>query len=127
MIMASGVVDVRVTGAVGTIVLNRQERRNALSRAMVAGLQQALDDLHQEKRVRAVVLTGAGTAFCAGLDIHEMQSLANLPEQEQEREWGAAAEAYRELVADMLEFPKPIIASVNGPAAGGGAGLVLAR
>ena len=126
MYMASGVVDVRVTGAVGTIVLNRQERRNALSRAMVAELQQAFDDLHLEKRVRAVVLTGAGTAFCAGLDIHEMQSLAGLPEQEKEQQWGEAADAYRELVAQMIEFPKPIIASVNGPAVAGGAGLVLA-
>ena len=126
MYMASGMVDVRVTGAVGTIVLNRQERRNALSRAMVAELQQAFDDLHLEKRVRAVVLTGAGTTFCAGLDIHEMHSLDSLPEQEKAQHWGEAADTYRELVAQMIEFPKPIIASVNGPAVAGGAGLVLA-
>jgi enoyl-CoA hydratase/carnithine racemase len=126
MYMASGVVDVRVTGAVGTIVLNRPGRRNALSRAMVAELQQALGDLHQEKRVRAVVLTGAGTAFSAGMDIHEMHSLAELPADEKERHWGDAAEAYRELVVEMIGFPKPIIASVNGPAVAGGAGLVLA-
>lgn len=126
MYMPSGVVDVRVTGAVGTIVLNRQERRNALSRDMVAQLQQAFDDLHLEKRVRAVVLTGAGTAFSSGLDVHEMQSLAALPEQEQEQEWGDSADAFRELVVQMIQFPKPIIASVNGPAVAGGAGLVLA-
>src|SRR3990172_2764814 len=126
MYMASGVVDVRVTGAVGTILLNRQERRNALSRAMVAELQQALEDLHLEKRVRAVVLTGAGTAFCSGLDVHEMQSLADLPSEQKEQQWGDAVDAYRELVVQMIEFPKPIIASVNGPAVAGGAGLVLA-
>jgi methylglutaconyl-CoA hydratase len=126
MYMASGVVDVRVTGAVGTIVLNRAERRNALSRTMVAELGQAFDDLHVEKRVRAVVLTGAGTAFCSGLDVHEMKSLDGLPDQEREQQWGDAADAYRELVAQMIEFPKPIIASVNGPAVAGGAGLVLA-
>jgi enoyl-CoA hydratase/carnithine racemase len=126
MYMASGVVDVRVTGAVGTIVLNRAERRNALSQAMIAELGQALDDLHLEKRVRAVVLTGAGTAFCSGLDVHEMKSLEELPEREKEQHWGEAADAYRELVAQMIEFPKPIIASVNGPAVAGGAGLVLA-
>jgi enoyl-CoA hydratase/carnithine racemase len=126
MYMASGVVDVRVTGAVGTILLNRQQRRNALSRTMIAELQQALDDLHLEKCVRAVVLTGAGTAFCSGLDVHEMHSLADLPDHERERQWGDAAEAYRELIVQMIEFPKPIIASVNGPAVAGGAGLVLA-
>jgi enoyl-CoA hydratase/carnithine racemase len=126
MYMASGVVDVRVTGAVGTILLHRAERRNALSRAMIAEMQQALDDLHLEKRVRAVVLTGAGTAFCSGLDVHELHSLDGLPEQEKVQQWGAAADAYRELVARLIEFPKPIIASVNGPAVAGGAGLVLA-
>jgi methylglutaconyl-CoA hydratase len=126
MYMASGVIDVRVTGAVGTILLNRQERRNALSRGMVEDLQQAFDDLHLEKRVRAVVLTGAGTAFCSGLDVHEMHSLDGLSDQERMQQWGAAAEAYRDLVAQMIEFPKPIIASVNGPAVAGGAGLVLA-
>jgi methylglutaconyl-CoA hydratase len=126
MYMASGVVDVRVTGAVGTILLNHDERRNALSRTMVAELQQAFADLHREKRVRAVVLTGAGTAFSSGLDVHEMHSLDALPEAEKEQQWGDVADAYRELVTQMLELPKPIIASVNGPAVAGGAGLVLA-
>ena len=55
-----------------------------------------------------------------------MHSLDELPEQEKEQQWGEAADAYRELVAQMIEFPKPIIASVNGPAVAGGAGLVLA-
>lgn len=126
MYMANGVVELRVDGAIGTILLKREERRNALSRSMVAELQHAFDDLHREKRVRSIVLTGAGTAFSSGLDVHEMHSLAELPEAEKEQEWGAAADAYRELVTQMLEFPKPIIASVNGPALAGGAGLVLA-
>ena len=94
--------------------------------AMVAELQQAFDDLHLEKRVRAVVLTGAGTAFCSGLDVHEMHSLDGLSDQEKNQQWGDAAESFRELIAQMIEFPKPIIASVNGPAVAGGAGLVLA-
>ena len=56
---------------------------------MVAELQQAFDDLHLEKRVRAVVLTGAGTAFCSGLDVHEMHSLDGLPDAGEERSNGA--------------------------------------
>jgi methylglutaconyl-CoA hydratase len=126
MYMPASAVDVKVTGAVGTIVLNRPERRNALTRAMVGQLQQALGDLHSEKRVRAVVLTGAGSAFCAGMDVHEMQSATELPSTERDKEWGDAAEDYRELIVQMVEMPKPILASVNGPAVAGGAGLVLA-
>jgi methylglutaconyl-CoA hydratase len=126
MYMAANAVDVKVTGAVGTIVLNRPERRNALTRSMVGQLQQALGDLRAEKRVRAVVLTGAGSAFCAGMDVHEMHSATELPEAERAKEWGDAAEAYRELIVQMIEMPKPILASVNGPAVAGGAGLVLA-
>jgi enoyl-CoA hydratase/carnithine racemase len=117
---------VKVTGGVGTIVLNRPQRRNALTRAMIAQLVDALGDLHLEKRVRSIVLTGAGTAFCAGMDVHEMHAAATLPDAEKSQDWGDTANAYRELVTKMLELPKPIIASVNGPAIAGGAGLVLA-
>jgi enoyl-CoA hydratase/carnithine racemase len=126
MYMSSNAVDVKVTEPVGTILLNRPQRRNALSRSILAQLGEALGDLHLEKRVRAIVLTGAGTAFCAGMDVHEMHAAATLPDHEKQQDWGDTAEAYREVVTQMLELPKPIIASVNGPAVAGGAGLVLA-
>jgi methylglutaconyl-CoA hydratase len=126
MYMSSSAVEVKITGPVGTIVLNRPGRRNALSRSMIAQLQEALSDLHLEKRVRAIVLTGAGSAFCAGMDLHEMHAAATLPEEEKNQEFGDTAEEYRELIEQMIELPKPIIASVNGPAVAGGAGLVLA-
>ena len=124
--MTSNAIDIKVTGVIGTIVLNRPQRRNALTRAMLAQLSEALSDLHLEKRVRAVVLTGAGSAFCAGMDVHEMQHVATLSEEAQRQNWGDTAEAYCELVTQMMQLPKPIIASVNGPAVAGGAGLVLA-
>ncbi len=126
MYMSSSAIEVKVTGNVGTIVLSRPGRRNALTQAMVDELRQAFGDLHLERRVRAVVLTGAGSAFCAGMDVRELHALADLPDGEKARLWGEAAAAYRDLVVDMLELPKPIIASVNGPAVAGGAGLVLA-
>src|SRR3972149_6879249 len=66
MYMASGVVDVRVTGSVGTILLNRPQRRNALSRAMGAELQQAFDDLHLERRGGGGVVARAGAGVCGG-------------------------------------------------------------
>lgn len=108
----------------GTIVLNRPDKRNALSRQMLSDLMQALDDLHQERKVRAVILTGAGTAFCAGMDLAEMQATAQQPDAY--AQWHQDAIAYRELIDKMLLFPKPIIAAVNGPAVAGGAGLILA-
>lgn len=117
-------VTVKVNHPSGTIVLNRPEKRNAISRQMMADFAQALDDLHQERKVRAVILTGAGTAFCAGMDLAEMQATSAQPDSL--LQWHNDAVAYRELIDKMLRFPKPIIAAVNGPAAAGGAGLILA-
>jgi len=108
----------------GTIVLNRPDKRNAISRQMLADLSQALDDLHQERKVRAVILTGAGTAFCAGMDLGEMQATAAQPDAL--LHWHTDAVQYRELLTKMLHFPKPLIAAVNGPAVAGGVGLLLA-
>ncbi len=108
----------------GTIVLNRADKRNALTRSMIRDLQQAFSDLHQEKRVRAVILTGDGPAFCAGMDLAEMRETAERDDAQEM--WQYDARVYEELVESMLRFPKPIIAAVNGPAIAGGMGLVLA-
>jgi enoyl-CoA hydratase/carnithine racemase len=108
----------------GTIILNRPDKRNALSRELLADLEQALGDLHLERRVRAVVLTGAGPAFCAGMDLREM--LATSQEPDALEQWHRDATVYHDLILTMLRFPKPLIASVNGPALAGGAGLMLA-
>ncbi len=108
----------------GTILLNRPEKRNALSRSMIRDIQQAFEDLHQERNVRAVILTGSGTAFCAGMDLQEMKETARRDDAQQM--WQYDARIYQELIEYMLRFPKPIIAAVNGPAVAGGAGLVLA-
>jgi len=108
----------------GTIILNRPEKRNALSRQTMAELLQALEDFHVERRVRAVILTGAGDAFCSGMDLAEMSETNRQPDAH--RQWYHDAVQYKELIEYMLRFPKPIIAAVNGPAVAGGAGLVLA-
>jgi enoyl-CoA hydratase/carnithine racemase len=122
--MAGPLIEVKVHAPSGTIVLNRPEKRNALSRRLLEDLSQAFHDLHQQRKVRAVILTGAGTAFCAGMDLDEMKATADLENPFQQ--WHEDAVQYRELVEQMLRFPKPIIAAVNGPAMAGGAGLVLA-
>jgi methylglutaconyl-CoA hydratase len=110
----------------GMIVLNRPDKRNALTRQLLADISQALDDLHQERAVRAVVITGEGTAFCAGMDLAEMQATAQMPQMDAWQQWHEDAVQYRELIDKLLQYPKPIIAAVNGPAVAGGIGLVAA-
>jgi methylglutaconyl-CoA hydratase len=118
------IVKLQVHEHTATITLNRPEKRNALSRELVTSLHQALDDIHQERRVRGVIVTGAGRGFCAGMDLAEM--LANAAEPDAQERWRADSVAYHELIEAMLRFPKPLVAAVNGPAVAGGAGIVMA-
>ncbi len=124
MILPSNAVQTRVDDCVGTIILDRPAQQNALTRAMVVELTQAFRDMHQEKRVRAVVITAAGEIFSEGRDLAELLPSDDLPGDLQR--WGKEAEEFRDLLIEMLEFPKPIIAAVNGPALAAGAGLLLA-
>ena len=117
-------VKVQVHEHTATITLNRPEKRNALSRALLKELRQALDDVHQERKVRGVIVTGAGPAFCAGLDLAEM--LATSQQEDCQEQWRAASVVYHELIEAMLRFPKPLVAALNGPAVAGGAGIVMA-
>ncbi len=123
MITPSNTVGLRVDGPVATISLCRPDDGNALTRSMLAELREAISDVHQEKRVRAIILTGTGESFCLGRDLREHEATEN--EVDDLARWGENANEYRELLSAMLELPKPFIAAVNGPAAAGGAGLVL--
>lgn len=120
----SPLVKIHVHESTGTLILNRPEKRNALTRVLIAELMQAIEDLRCERRVRTVVLAGSGSAFCAGMDLNEMQDTAKDPNAAEL--WREDAAAYRDLLEAMLRLPKPIIATVSGPAVAGGAGLVLA-
>jgi len=108
----------------GTIILDRPDKHNALRRVTLIELQQALQDFHLEKSVRAVILTGASGSFCSGIDLEEIQETAK--EKHAWEVWHEDALNYRSLIDAMLRFPKPIIAAVNGPALGAGAALVMA-
>jgi methylglutaconyl-CoA hydratase len=124
MYMSSNSIEVKVIDAAGTIILNRPDYGNALTRAMVAQLLEALDDLYLEKRVRAIIVTGAGASFCTGLDAAEMQAAGEI--ENPESQYGDDAVEFRDLAVRMLEITKPIIAAVNGPALAAGAALVAA-
>jgi enoyl-CoA hydratase/carnithine racemase len=109
--------------AVSTLTLNRPERLNALNSALGQALLDALNGLAEDATVRAIVLTGAGRGFCAGGDI-------DLIRKAREREDIAEVEALlklgKQIVLAIATMPKPVIAAVNGPAAGAGANLALA-
>lgn len=124
MTMQSDQIQVKVTDCAGTILLNRPEHGNRMTRLMIRQFTEALDDLYLEKKVRAIIVTGAGNTFCEGLDWQELQPDDGGPLAS--HNLGEDAAAWRDLVVRMLEITKPIIASINGPALSEGAGLALA-
>ena len=119
-------VDVKVHGSLATIMMDRPQCRNALGPQMIADLRLALSDIHQEKRVGAVLLTGAGDHFCSGVDLKVFAEIAEMPEQDALSEWLSIWRQLTELLEEMLRFPKPIVAAVDGAAVGAGLALVLA-
>lgn len=115
--------ELRQDGEVVWATLNRPERLNALSRNLVDELRDFFTGLYWRRDVRVVVLQGAGDAFCAGLDLKERA------EPQGSRSIGAGLTAQRkisEIVIAMRRCPQPIVACVNGAAAGGGFALALA-
>ncbi len=119
-------VDVKVHGNVATILMDRTSVHNSLSPMMIEDLKTAFSDIHQEKRVRSVVLTGNGEHFCAGMDLNVFGDIASLPSSEAVPQWYVAWQSLTELFEQMLRFPKPVIAAVDGGAIGAGFGLALA-
>jgi methylglutaconyl-CoA hydratase len=103
---------------VRTIKLNRPDRRNALNSTMIAELTTALEHA-ADGPCGAIILTGAGKCFCAGLDLEEIQKM----ESKTLEDHISDAEQFARLVRLLYDFPKPTIAAVNGAAIAGGTGL----
>jgi enoyl-CoA hydratase/carnithine racemase len=108
--------------AVAVVSLNRPERLNAISPTMFEELLAACKTLGASESVRVVVLTGSGRGFCAGLDLESAEDLPRLTASEVQ----ARQEYYASIIPAIRALPQPVIAAVNGPAAGGGLGLALA-
>ena len=109
-----------VSDPVATITLDRPEALNALTVPLKVALAATLRDLAAERSVRAVVLTGAGRAFCAGQDLRERLQPDAAPLGVEVRE------RYNPIIRAMRALDQPIVAAVNGVAAGAGASLAMA-
>jgi 2-(1,2-epoxy-1,2-dihydrophenyl)acetyl-CoA isomerase len=108
---------------IATITLDRPEKLNAFAGHMRRDLAEALEHAASDRGVRAIIITGAGRAFCAGADVAYM---AELMERQDVDEFARLLGAGRRVLITIREMTKPVIASINGPAYGAGFNLALA-
>src|SRR5690348_12109386 len=107
-----------ITGQIATVTLNRPDKRNAMSAAMIAELQTALDEI-EKSHARVGILTGAGKAFCSGMDLEMLAAIAQQSPAENQEDSRRMAKMFRR----VWSFPRPLIAAVNGAALAGGCGI----
>ena len=108
---------------VATITLNRPDAMNALDVATKEALRSAVDEAAADENVRVVVITGAGRAFCVGQDLRE--HVENLQSKSMEEVWSTVPEHFAPIASAIAEMDKPVIAAVNGVAAGAGASIAF--
>ncbi|MBK8609230.1 MAG: enoyl-CoA hydratase/isomerase family protein [Chitinophagaceae bacterium] len=114
-----------IKNAVAYITLNRPEKFNSFNREMALLMQAKLDEAASLHEVRAVYITGAGKAFCAGQDISELAPSQPPPKGEEITIAQILGEHYNPIVKRIRNMPKPVVAAVNGVAAGAGANIAL--
>lgn len=119
--MSDDLVLYEVQSPAAVLTLNRPDRRNALSRALIAALHDAFNRAADDPAARCVILTGAGNTFCAGMDLAELQESLTA-DVTKSPVWDDALKLAK-LFDRIYTLPKPTIAAVNGPAVAGGAGL----
>lgn len=112
--------EIAFDSGVATITLNRPEKRNAISFELIDDLLQAFAEVEKSDAL-VLILTGAGKAFCSGMDLENLKSLLGRTPQQNIEDSQSMARLFRSL----YEFPKVTIAAVNGPAIAGGSGLAL--
>ncbi|MEI2698016.1 MAG: enoyl-CoA hydratase-related protein [Microthrixaceae bacterium] len=111
--------------SVRIVRLNRPERLNALSIDMAIELDRRLAEVAADNLVRVVILTGAGRAFCSGLDLKDYGIIPNIDHLSVHRIASRSMGYYSQLTRRLRSIPQPVIAAVNGPAFGGGMCLTL--
>jgi len=105
-------------GDIAKLTLNRPDKRNAISARMICEMMAALDEIEQSK-ARVVIITGAGKAFCAGMDLEMLSAIAKQTPHENQEDSKRMAKMFRRI----WSYTKPMIAAVNGPALAGGCGI----
>lgn len=110
-------------GPIRTITLNRPDHRNALTPAMQLELIAALDEAAVSPSTRVLILTGAGKAFCAGLDLESLRHASEIPPETTNLELSSDAYRFAHILRTLYELPIPTIAAVNGHAIAGGTGI----
>ena len=103
---------------IATITLNRPDKRNAISYELIDDLLAALNEV-AESSARVLILTGAGKAFCSGMDLESLKALVGRSPEQNVKDSEVMAQLFRSL----YDFPRPTIAAVNGAAVAGGCGL----
>jgi 2-(1,2-epoxy-1,2-dihydrophenyl)acetyl-CoA isomerase len=119
-----GPVGYDVRDGVGTITLARPDAMNSLTREVKEALLSAVRRAATDSAVRCVLLTGSGRAFCVGQDLKEHSS--DLTGKTPAEVWSTVEQHYNPLVTELVSMPKPVVAAVNGVAAGAGASLAFA-
>lgn len=116
--MAYNTLNLEISGDIATITLNRPEKRNAISAEVISDLTRALGEV-ETSAARILILTGAGKAFCSGMDLEALKALATQSPVENLEDSRRVARLFRRI----WSFPKPTIAAVNGAAIAGGSGI----
>jgi methylglutaconyl-CoA hydratase len=106
------------TGQIATVTLNRPDKRNSISTQMISELQSVLDEI-ERSHARVAIVTGAGKAFCAGMDLDMLGAIAKQSPAENQEDSRRIARMFRRI----WSYPKPLIAAVNGAALAGGCGI----
>jgi enoyl-CoA hydratase/carnithine racemase len=115
-----------IDGRIGTLTLDRPETFNAMSPEMILEMMTAFGWLADRSGLRALILTGGGPAFCSGGDVNTFKGGVNADEIDLPSEVRRGAEALHSAIVDLRRIPFPVIAAVNGAAAGAGFSLALA-
>jgi len=118
--MTHGTVRLTREGAIARVVLNRPDVRNAFNEQMLADLREVFAAIRDDPGIRVVVLTGEGESFCAGADLNWMKRVVAYTYEENYEDSLNLAQMLR----DVYTCPKPVIGRINGPAIGGGTGVV---
>jgi methylglutaconyl-CoA hydratase len=113
------VIKVIKENGIATLTLNRPEKRNALHPTMVAQIKSTIDEISNDKETKALIITGEGSAFCAGADLDYLVSSQTYSSIENEKD----SETLAEMFLSIYKLSIPTIAAVNGPAIAGGCGL----